>query len=87
MRKKPKAFIVYGRNHLAVAELEKLLRAVGLQTLSFEEAANRLGPSPFVASIVLAGIKSADVTIVLLTPDEHAAFYEPSSLLQNSLKV
>ena len=76
MRKR--VFVIYGRDEEAHAELSKFLHALNLEEIRFEEVANTLGPSPFVADIVLRGIKDADAVIALFTPDEHAALYDPT---------
>ena len=72
-------FVIYGRDVEAHAELAKFLHALNLEEIRFEEVANTLGAFPFVADIVLRGIKDADAVIALFTPDEHAALYDPAS--------
>ena len=76
---KPLAFIVHGRDHAALGELQKLVRALGLRLLTFESVANKLDPNPFIADVVIEGIKQADVALVLFTPDEVAALYTPET--------
>lgn len=55
----------------------KLLKALGIKHLSFEKAADKLGPAPSVTEVVIRGISDAAVVIVLFTPEEHSAFYDP----------
>jgi hypothetical protein len=74
-----RVFVIYGRDVEAYAELAKFLHALNLEEIRFEEVAGTLGPSPFVADIVLRGIKDAHAVIALFTPDEHAALYDPAS--------
>jgi hypothetical protein len=74
---KPKVFVIHGRDIEARDELVKLLDALGLQHHSFERVAARLGAAPFVADIVIRGIRDAAVVIALFTPEEHATFYDP----------
>jgi hypothetical protein len=69
-------FLIYGQDRKARDELTKFVRAVGLQELSFEEVANRLGTTPFVAEVVLAGLQQAQAIIALFTPDELTTLYE-----------
>src|SRR5688572_2110924 len=69
-------FLIYGQDRKARDELTKFVRAVGLQQLSFEEVANRLGTTPFVAEVVLAGLQQAQAIIALFTPDELTTLYE-----------
>jgi hypothetical protein len=76
---KKRVFVIYGRDVEAHAELAKFLHALNLEEIVFDEVANTLGPSPFVADIVLRGIKEADAVIALFTPDEQAALYDPTT--------
>jgi hypothetical protein len=74
-----RVFVIYGRDTEAHGELVKFIRAVGLEELAFESVANELGPSPFIAEVVLHGLRQADAVIALFTPDEHAGLYEPTT--------
>ena len=74
-----KVFIIHGRDLIARDELVKFIKALGLQHLSFERVAAKLGPAPFVADIVLKGINDAAIVIALFTPEEHAAFFDPET--------
>ncbi|MEZ4788915.1 MAG: nucleotide-binding protein [Flavobacteriales bacterium] len=74
-----KVFIVHGRDHQALAELSKFVRSLGLEVLPFEHVANDKGGNPFVADVVSEGIQQAELVLVLFTPDELAALYDPVS--------
>jgi len=78
MRKK-KIFIIYGRDIEAYRALTRFVKALGLDVLHFENAAESLGPAPFVTDVVFRAIETADAIIALFTPDEHAALYSPTS--------
>lgn len=65
-------FLVHGRDASAAAAMRKLLRALGLRIIEWEDALEHLGqgPSPYVGDIVMAGMRLADAVIVLFTPDD-----------------
>jgi hypothetical protein len=76
---RPTAFIIYGRDLQARDSMAAFLEAVGLTVIPFAHRSLGLGTSPFIAEIVLAALKQADVLVALFTPDEQAALYDPKS--------
>jgi Predicted nucleotide-binding protein containing TIR-like domain len=78
-KSKPKAFIIHGRDLEARDALKHFLQALQLKVLSFEDVSAELGPNPFIADIVLAALKQADILVALFTPDEQAALFDPES--------
>jgi hypothetical protein len=77
--RRPRVFIIHGRDLEARNRLAKCVRALGLDVLTFEEVANALGPNPFIGDVVFEGIKQADLIIALFTPDEQTALYAPET--------
>src|SRR3954453_14230206 len=71
--------ILYGRDLGALAELTTFLEALGLEVEPFERHASRLGAAPFVGDVVTRLITQADAVVALLTPDESAVLYDPST--------
>jgi len=71
----PKVFVIHGRDEGAHSELSLFIRSLGLEELTFDDVAHSLGANPFIADVVDAGVKNADLVIALFTPDEHAALY------------
>jgi predicted nucleotide-binding protein len=75
----PKAavFIVHGRDTHPVEELQAFLRSLHLAVLTVGQLNSEpVGPLS-IHKIFIDGISKADVTIVLLTPDEAVALYDP----------
>lgn len=68
-------FIIRGRDDEAYKHLVQFIKALGLEELGFDDIACLLGPTPFIADIVIKSIEKADAVIALFTPDEHAARY------------
>jgi predicted nucleotide-binding protein len=64
-------FVVAGRDNTAVGAVLAFIRTLGLRVVEWEQAVARTGlPNPYVGDVVLAGMKMADATLVLLTPDD-----------------
>ncbi len=76
---KPRVFIVHGRDLAARDELKKCLASLELDVEPFEQIADRLAPMPVIADVVRAAIERADVIVVLFTPDEQAALFDPET--------
>jgi hypothetical protein len=74
---KKTVFIIHGRDLNAKNALARFIKALGLDVLEFESLAAKMGPSPFVASVVLEAVKTADAIIALFTPDEQTILYPP----------
>lgn len=74
----PRAFIVHGHHTQARTALERFLSAIGVVILPFHRAAANDMTGTNLAS-VLAGIKKADVVLVLFTPEEQAALHDPGT--------
>jgi hypothetical protein len=55
------AFIAHGRDTAPRDELAKFITAIGVEDLSFATVASDLGPSPFIADIVISAFKRADL--------------------------
>ena len=77
MSKLRRAFIIHGHDLDARDELAQFVRAAGLDVLHFDLAESDAGRIETILSKVRNGIRDADVVIVLLTPDEQAAFHNP----------
>lgn len=71
----PTVFIIHGRDIDARDAVVQFIRSIGLEWLSFDDAAAGLGPAPFIGDIIKKGIDSANAAIALFTPDEQAALY------------
>jgi len=70
-------FVVHGRNAAARSALFDFLRSIGLHPLEWSELIQRTGkPAPYIDE-VLAELKNAQATVVLLTPDDEAQLREP----------
>jgi predicted nucleotide-binding protein len=70
-------FVVHGRNAAARSALFDFLRSIGLHPLEWSELIKRTGkPSPYIGE-VLAELKNAQATVVLLTPDDEAQLRQP----------
>jgi predicted nucleotide-binding protein len=70
-------FVVHGRNGDARSSLFDFLRAIGLHPLEWSELVRRTGKAnPYIGE-VLAQLKNAQATVVLLTPDDEAQLREP----------
>jgi hypothetical protein len=68
-----RVFVVHGRNLKAKEQVFIFLRALGLQPLEWEQAANLTEmASPHTLDIVKAGLEAAQCVVVLLTGDEFA---------------
>lgn len=65
-------FVVFGRDEGARDDLYSFIRAVGLSAMTWEHAVSLATGSRSTHQIVRVGIESADVVIVLFTPDEIA---------------
>lgn len=70
-----KVFIVHGRNTRARDAMVNFLRAIGLDSLDFDEVKARLGGSEFVGNIVKKGMEDAQAVIVIYTPDEYSSLH------------
>lgn len=77
--KNPRAFIVHGRDLDARNLLQRLLEKFGLSVDPFERVVEELGALPFVSDVVRAGIETADLVVVLFTPDEFALLFNPET--------
>ena len=75
-QRRKQVFVVHGRNEEAREEMDKFLNAVGVSPVLFGTIQARAG-SQFVADIVLDGIRQVDAVIVIFTPDEQSALYDP----------
>jgi hypothetical protein len=75
----PHAFIIHGQDAEPRNELARFLRSLGVNVLSFHQAASSRSSVRMILKTVLSGIKQADVVIVLFTPDEQAVFHNPRS--------
>jgi predicted nucleotide-binding protein len=70
-------FVVHGRNAGARSALFDFLRSIGLHPLEWSELIRRTGKaSPYIGE-VLAELKNAQATVILLTPDDEAQLREP----------
>jgi len=69
-------FLAHGRNKIAVAELSKFLRAVGLRPIEWIEAvdATQTG-SPTTLEVVRTGLDMASCCVVLCTGDDFAQLH------------
>ena len=67
-----KVFVIHGRNLAAVREMNRFLRALGLDPINFGELRATLGGTPTVADVVFAGMEQAQGVISLFTGDEYA---------------
>ena len=76
---RPRAFIVHGRDLAARDELKKCLVSLDLDVEPFEQIADRMAPMPVIADVVRHAVERADVIIVLFTPDEQAALFDPET--------
>jgi hypothetical protein len=74
-----RVFVIHGHDLEAREELVKLLRTVGADWLSFEDVAISLPGSPYIADVVLEGIRRAKAVVALFTPDEHAVRHQPAT--------
>jgi predicted nucleotide-binding protein len=73
-----KVFLVHGRDHAARETLTELLRAFDLEVVRWQEAvAHAGGGTPDTGDVVAAGLRLADVVVVLLTPDD-VGYVRPS---------
>lgn len=73
----PRVFIVHGRDLAARDELKLCLVSLGLDVEPFEHVADRLAAMPIISDVVRAAIEHAEVIVVLFTPDEQAALFDP----------
>ncbi len=76
---KPRAFIVHGRDLGARAELDRCLTSLGLAVIPFEHIADRLAAMPVISDVLRQALADADVILVLFTPDEQAALFDPET--------
>jgi predicted nucleotide-binding protein len=68
-----KVWLVHGRNTYAANELRKLLRALGLNPMEWNQALARAREgSPYVGSVLDKAFGAAAATVVLMTPDDEA---------------
>jgi predicted nucleotide-binding protein len=65
-----RVFVVHGRNTSLNRALFSFLRALKLTPFEWEEAVALIGGSPYVGDVVVEGMKHAQATVVLFTPDE-----------------
>lgn len=64
-------FLIAGRDNKAIDAIKAFLRALSLRVVEWEHAVAKTGlPSPYVGEVVEAGLRLADVALVLLTPDD-----------------
>jgi predicted nucleotide-binding protein len=68
-----KVFVIHGRNHEAVREMNRFLRALGLEPVNFKDLRATLGGTATIAEVVFAGMAQAQGVIALFTGDEYAA--------------
>jgi predicted nucleotide-binding protein len=67
-------FVVHGRNTHLRDEVARFLEALGLSTITWNDAIQATRQSaPFIIDIVSAGMTAAQAVVVLLTPDEDAS--------------
>ncbi len=64
---------MHGRNTALNRALYSFLRALKLTPFEWEEAVALIGGSPYVGDVVVEGMKHAQATVVLLTPDESVS--------------
>src|SRR5690349_7797494 len=68
-----RVFVVHGRDDEARSAIFVLLRALGLQPWEWGQMVADLGQTaPFNGQVVAHGLKRAQATVVLLTPDDVA---------------
>jgi hypothetical protein len=67
-----RVFVVHGRNAAARDAMFQFLTAIGLEPVSFEEVANRIGPNPPIGAVLNTAFDEAGAVIVLFTGDESA---------------
>jgi hypothetical protein len=69
-----KIFIVHGRDHYALEQLTRIIRALGLSIMSWDEAkslARKAKKSPpSIQDIIDAGLASCKAIVILISPDE-----------------
>src|SRR5262245_10733409 len=75
----PKAFIVYGHDDVAYEELCTFLENLSFNVDPFLVVAADKPNVDTSLGIVEHGIDSADVVIVLFTPDEQANWHDPKT--------
>lgn len=68
-----RVFVVHGRNTALTRALYSFLRALKLTPFEWEEAVALIGGSPYVGDVVVEGMKRAQATVILLTPDESVS--------------
>jgi hypothetical protein len=71
-------FIIHGHDLKVRDELVNFVKALGLETPSFEDHAGE-SSAPVILNVVLDGIRDADLVIALFTAEEHAALYNPAT--------
>jgi CAP12/Pycsar effector protein, TIR domain len=74
-----RVFIVHGRDIEGRDAVVSFLKQLELQHLDFSDVSTKLGGAPAIADIINTGIHDADAVLILFTPDEHAALYDPSN--------
>lgn len=72
-----RVFLVHGRDLDAARAITVFLGALGLQTVTFQEAIRLTGKThPYIDETVSAGMRSAYATVVLFTGDDEARLRE-----------
>lgn len=75
-------FIIHGRDLKARDRVVKFIKSMRLEWLTFESVSHGLGPNPYIANIILEGIRQADAVVALFTPDEQVAMFGPDGELE-----
>jgi predicted nucleotide-binding protein len=64
-------FLVAGRDNPAIAAVKALIRALRIKIVEWGHAVDSTGvPNPYIGDVILEGMKLADATLVLFTPDD-----------------
>ena len=65
-----RVFVVHGRNDKINRAVYSFLRAINLRPYQWEDLTALVGASPYIGDVISAGIKNAQATVVILSPDE-----------------
>jgi predicted nucleotide-binding protein len=70
-------FVVAGRDSAAISAVLSFVRSLGIRVVEWDHAVARTGlPNPYVGDVVVTGMRMADATLVLLTPDDMVQLRE-----------